>query len=208
MSHKLIVAPLAVVALSLTGCFLGIGTKGPQNGAVVTGKPLAVVDDVKVWTTEYQEKVGTTVHHDAGGNAIGTSDTYATRTQVHSKNVWYPVQGSEQISDEDFFRIAGDDEARDETRRLKSRAKRRLRIGQAALGVGIVASVAAYFVPGTTPKLALSLGGLGGSIGGYFVIRGAVEQLEPDHHAVPRSRAEVAAERYNRQLGVGVGGTF
>jgi hypothetical protein len=203
-----------LLSVALAGCLLGPKHDGPANGAIATGRPVAVVDDVKVWTTEYQEKVGEAVHRDLGGNVSGASDVYATRTQVHSKPVWYPVQGAEQISDEDFFRIVGDHEAHEATRSMRSRGRLKLRIGQTALVAGAAASISSLFLSSTSLKIGLSLGGLTGVLGGFYLARSGAGQLEADHHAVPRSRAEVAADRYNARLGtqpaltVGYGGSF
>ena len=53
--------------------------QGPKSGAVASGAPLAVVDDVKVWTTQEKEKVGETEYTDEAGHVIGKS---ASRCQT------------------------------------------------------------------------------------------------------------------------------
>ena len=211
---------VVLVVVSLTGCLFGPKHPAPASGAVATGKPMAIVDDVKVWTTQQQENVGQDVHRDSSGNVTGVTDVYATTTKVHSKKIWYPVQGTEQISDEDFFRIVGDVGAREETRRLKARARTKLRVGHTVLAGGVVASFLGVFalrgviIDSTTAGIGLSLGGLAAALGGFYIARSGADQLEADYHAVPRSRAELAADRYNQRLppspgaSVSIGGQF
>ena len=110
MMKTLSLSSLALAAVS-TGCLLP--KDGPRGGAVASGAPLAVVDDVKVWTTTSKEKVAETEYTDSDGRAIGRSATYQDKTTVHTAKIWYPVQGTEQLSDEDFFRIAGDQRSLD-----------------------------------------------------------------------------------------------
>jgi hypothetical protein len=200
-------APALVSSLLLAGCFAVPEAKSPATGAVATGEPLAVVDDVKVWTTSYQEKVGETVHKDAAGRTIGTSDSYEERTQVHTKHVWYPVQGSEQLSDEDFFRIAGEEAAYGETLDMRARAKRWNRRGKITMIVGGVGMIAGIFVPHTTGRTLLLTGGGLVLSGGWSMSYWGARQMSPEHHAVDRSIAERAARQYNQQLGTGVSAT-
>src|SRR5215471_17601133 len=98
---------LALSSLALGACILP-NHNTPKSGAVPTGEPLAIVDDVKVWTETHKEKVGETEYKDADGNVVGTGTTYADKTETHAMKIWYPVQGAEQLSDEDFFRISGE----------------------------------------------------------------------------------------------------
>lgn len=195
---------LSAAAL-LGGCFVLPDARSPATGAVATGAPLAVVDDVKVWTTTYQEKVGETVYRDARGNTVGTADTYAERTRVHSMKVWYPVQGGEQLADEDFFRIAGDQAALDETLRLRERGKTWNTRGKITMGVGVVGFVAGLFVPNPVGRTVLMTGGSLAVSGGWYMAYWGAKQMSPETHAVDRSIAERAAHSYNQNLGtVGV----
>src|ERR1051325_9045380 len=89
----------------------------PPLGVRATGAPLAVVDDVKVWVQ--RDKVGEVRVEDEAGNRLARADVYAN--QVHEKPVWYLVQGREQLADEDFFRIAGDQRSLDATREWRAR---------------------------------------------------------------------------------------
>ena len=109
MSRTLAFVPVAVLAALATGCLMP--KQGPARGAVASGEPLAVVDDLKVWTTTYKEKVAEAEYKNADGTSAGTAAIYENRTQVNTAAIWYPVQGSEQLDDADFFRIAGDEDA-------------------------------------------------------------------------------------------------
>lgn len=207
--RSVLVLSLSVAALG--GCFILPDAKAPATGAVATGAPLSVVDDVKVWTTTHQEKVGETVYKDSRGNTVGTADTYAERTQVHSMKVWYPVQGAEQLSDEDFFRIAGDQRALDETLRMRERARTWNKRGKITMAAGVVGFVAGLFVPHPIGRSVLITGGGLAVSGGWYMAYWGAKQMQPENHAVDRSIAERAAHGYNQNLdtvGVSVGKPF
>lgn len=199
---------------ALGGCFVLPDAKSPATGAVATGEPLNIVDDVKVWTTTHKEKVGETVYKDNSGNTIGTADTYQEKTQVHSMQVWYPVQGGAQLADEDFFRIAGDQAALGETEKMRLKAKKWNRRGKYMIVGGAVGLVAGYFVPNTIGRTLLITGGSLTMSSGWGLAYWGARQMAPEHHAVDRSIAERAARSYNQQLagqtahGVSLGRSF
>ena len=194
---------LAVAAVSLTGCLMP--KSGPRSGAVPTGEPLAVVDDVKVWTTTYNEKVGEAEYRDGSGNKIGSASIYEERTQVHTAPIWYPVQGRGQLSDEDFFRIAGDEQSLSETLELRETGRKWRKRGMITLGVGVVGLLGSYFVPNPYARLGLSLGSTAAFLGGYYMTYWGAHQLNPETHAVDRSVADRAAIQYNARLSGGGG---
>ena len=192
---------LVLLVPTLAGCFAFPSAKSPKTGAVATGEPLAVVDDVKVWTTTEKEKVGETVHKDSSGNTIGTSDTYQEKTKVHSMKVWYPVQGNAQLPDEDFFRIAGDQQALDETLEMRENGKKWNRRGKITMIAGGVGFIAGLFVPHTLGRTLLMTGGGLAVSGGWYMSYWGAKQMDPEQHAVDRSIAERAARQYNERLG-------
>ena len=195
---------LVAASISLTGCLMP--KSGPSAGAAVpTGEPLAVVDDVKVWTTTYQEKVAEAEYRDSAGNKIGTASVYEDRTQVHTAPIWYPVQGKAQLADEDFFKIAGDQASYDETMKMRESGRKWRKRGMITLGASIVGLIGSYFVPNPTGRLALTLGSTLGFGAGYYMTYWGAHQLNPETHAVDRSVASRAATQYNQQLGT-VGG--
>jgi hypothetical protein len=199
-----LVVSIALSSTALTGCLMP-KAGAPHTGAVATGAPLAVVDDVKVWTTTQKEKVATTEYKDSDGNSIGTADVYADKTEVHSMKIWYPVQGTEQLADEDFFRIAGDQAALDATLELRASGARWHTRGLYALGGGVAASIVSLFLPGGTPRTLLATGGTLTALGGYYASWYGARMMDPETHAVDRSLADKAAHDYNQGLGKSVG---
>jgi hypothetical protein len=186
----------------MTGCLPG--PAGPRPGAVPTGERLAVVDDVRTWTTTYQEKTGETEYKNASGDTVGTAEHYRERTQLHAKKIWYPVQGRQQINDEDFFRFTGNQRALQATEEMHAQGRMYAALGVGGMVVGIAAMVAARFVGSSGAQLGLYTGGgLLGTAGAYGFWHGWSLQ-SPDSHAVDRSIGEVDAARYNDNLRRGV----
>jgi len=196
-------ALVLVATFAASGCLMP--KSGPRAGAAVpTGEQLAVVDDVKVWTTTYKEKVAEAEYRDAAGNKVGTAAVYEDRTQVHTTPIWYPVQGRSQLADEDFFRIAGDQPSLDETLAMRENGRKWRTRGMITLGVSIAGLLGSYFVPNPTARVALSLGATVGFCGGYYMTYWGAHQLNPETHAVDRSVADRAAVQYNQKVGGGV----
>jgi len=199
-------ASLVIMAFSAAifgGCLLP--AKGPKSGVVASGHPLAVVDDVKVWTTTQKEQVGETEYKDAQGNVIGTGTSYEDKTTVHSAKIWYPVQGTEQLADEDFFKIAGDQKALEETLELRASGKKWNRRGMYTMAGGVVGMIVGYFVPQQTVRTVLVVGSGLTVGGGYYMSMWGARQMNPETHAVDRSVADRAATQYNQGLGQAVG---
>jgi hypothetical protein len=200
----------ATLAATLGGCFILPEAKPPKTGAVATGEPLAVVDDVKTWTTTSKEKVGESVVKDSSGNTIGTVDNYQEKTQVHSMKVWYPFQGPQQLSDEDFFKIAEDQKAIDETAKLREHGQKLNRNGKYTMLGGAAGLIAGFVIMEAAPSAAIAGeileigGGLALSGGWYLAYHGAA-LMQPETHAVDRSQAERDAQQYNSAHTVGLG---
>lgn len=185
----------------LVGCLPG--PSGPRPGARPTGEQLAIVDDVKQWTTAYREKTGETDVKNANGDTIYTEEHFADRTQLHEKQIWYGVQGRSQLNDEDLFSMTGDRDSLTATRDMRSRGRTYAALGTTGMLVGIGAMIAAKVFATDTLQIGLYCGGLAiGGVGAYGFVRGW-EMQSPDNHAVERSIAEDDAKRYNRQVGRG-----
>jgi hypothetical protein len=207
---------LVSLTAALGGCFVLPDAKTPKTGAVATGEPLAVVDDVKTWTTTSKEKVGESVVKDSDGNTLGTVDNYQEKTQVHSMKVWYPFQGQQQLSDEDFFNIAKDQQAIDETAKLRADGKRWNRNGKYTMVGGAVGLIAGLIVMEAAPSVAivgdlLTVGGGLALSGGWYMAYHGAQMMEPEVHAVDRSEAERDAMQYNQNahtVGLGVAKHF
>ena len=189
--------------VSATGCMLP--AQSPKSGVVASGEQLAVVDDVKVWTTTSKEKVAETEYKDSDGNTIATGAVYQNKTQVHTMPIWYPVQGVQQLADEDFFSIAGDKPALDETLAMREDGKKWNHRGIGLMiGGGVVAIVGALIGNSTATPIMEIAGGLTVS-GGYAAAAYGAKEMNPETHAVDRSMAERDALKYNQQLGHTVG---
>lgn len=200
---------LVLVVAALPACMIFPDAQRPKMAAVPTGEPVAVVDDVKVWTTTSKEKVGETVYKDSSGQTYATADRYEDKTEVHSMKIWYPVQGTSQLSDEEFFKITGDKPALDETMALRDSGKKWNTRGKITLGLGAVGFIASWFVPNPIGRTALMAGGGLAMSGGWYMMYWGAKQMDPESHAVDRSIAERAARNYNQQLvGVSVNKSF
>jgi hypothetical protein len=189
----------------LGGCFVLPDAKSPKTGAVASGEPLAVVDDVKVWTTTSKEKTGESVVKDANGNTLGTVENYQDKTTVHSMKVWYGFQGNEQLADEDFFRIAQDQKAVDETEKARANAIKWNTRGKYVMGGGLVGFVGGLVLTYAAPSTGIAgpLLELGGGLalsGGWAMAYWGARQMQPEVHAVDRSLAERDAVQYNQNL--------
>jgi hypothetical protein len=205
MSRALVLASL-VLALASAAC---VSYAPPHTGAVATGQPLAVVDDVRVWTTTTHDKVAETEYKDETGRTVATGAVYQDHTHVHQKQIWYPVQGPQQLSDEDFFKIANDQNSLDATLRMRDEGRAANRKGKILLGVGLGATIASYILGAATKNYTVEyvglLGGLAASTGGWYWAYKGAALLDPDAHAVDRSQAERDAQGYNQHLGHSVG---
>jgi hypothetical protein len=196
-------ASLAITSAALGGCLMA--PEGPHRGAVATGDQLAVVDDIKVWTTTTKEKVGETEYKDADGHTVGTGTVYADKTQVHTAKIWYPVQGRQQLADEDFFRIAGDQSSLDATLKMRADGKTWNHRGIGTIAGGAIGMVVGFFIPNAPVKTLLeTVGGLAVA-GGYYMSWYGAHEENPETHAVDRSLADRAATDYNSQIGHSVG---
>jgi len=194
-----------IATLAVTGCFIMPDAQSPKTGAVATGDPLAVVDDLKVWTTTSKEKVAETTYTDSEGHEIGKGTTYADKTEVHTAKVWYLVQGPERIDDEDFFRIAGDNDSLQRTQEMRENAKKWNTRGKYTMIGGAVAVVAGIFIPQPLVRTLLMSGGGLAVSGGWYMSYWGSQQFEPEVHAVDRSVADRAAKNYDQNLGPSAG---
>ncbi len=196
-----------VVAVACGGCLLIPDAKPPRTGTRRTGEPLRIVDDVKVWNTVSRDKVGELRYEDENGDSLGRSDLYANQRHTHVKFVWFPVQGYEVVPDEDFFRIAGDRDALARTLKRRDKLQTWNFRGRVMLASGIAAVVLASLVgPDESPATILTVvGGAAVAATGWYLCYWSHDQMLPENHAVDRSIAVEAAERYNAQHGRKVG---
>jgi len=191
------------LCISSTGCLMA--AQAPKSGVVASGEQLAVVDDIKTWTTTHKEKVGETEYKDSDGNVIATGTTYADKTETHQMKIWYPVQGAQQLADEDFFGIAGDKEAQDQTLAMRADGEKWNHRGIGIMVGGAVVAIAGYLIGNSTASPIMEIGGGLTVTGGYAAAAYGAREMNPETHAVDRSMAERDANKYNQQLGHTVG---
>jgi hypothetical protein len=133
-STRSIAPVLAMAALSM-GC-----ASLPKTGAQDSGQALYV--DVTSENVQYVAKVktGDVVHKDASGNVIGTSEAYEDKMMSYNITRWAAFQGEDKLDDEDFFRIAGDNQAADQIHNYRAAGVSMNRIGwiMAAVGGGVI----------------------------------------------------------------------
>jgi hypothetical protein len=201
-----------VVAAIASGC---TQPAYPVTHAGPTGERVAVVDDVVRWITTERVQVGQTDIKDATtGETVATASIYEDRTHEHAANIWYPVQGSYRLADEDFFQITGDPAARDATERLRTRGRRWKYAGVVSVIVGVAAVTASAWLPDASALVRTSMAGAAAvaiPFGTYALYEGD-QLLNPDTHAVDRATAAADAARYDARIGhpigVGFGGSF
>jgi len=194
--------PAITLLATLAGCLPA--PAGPRPGAIPTGEQLRIVDDLKTWKTEYEKEVGKRVYKDENGNVVGSSSQIVVGEETHSKKIWYPVQGAQQINDEDLFKITNDEASLTATRDMHERGRTYAVVGTVGMVVGIAAMIAGKFV-GDGGSLSIGLysgGAIVGAAGGYGFYYGW-ELQSPDTHAVDRSIANTDARNYNSGLGRG-----
>jgi hypothetical protein len=131
MQKSMVLSCLATLVGS--GC---ISAARPPMVATATGERLEVVDDVVKWTTQEKVQVGEVEFTDDKGKSEGKAKVYENQQKQHSVNIWYPVQGTQALSDEEFFQIAGDTSALDRTLKLRSEGEQRQTTGHYLIGGG------------------------------------------------------------------------
>jgi hypothetical protein len=200
-------ALLGLLPIFATGCMLWPGASTPTLGAKATGEPLLIVDDVKVETKVTRDKVGELRVEDDAGQTVARGDLYANQRHTTAQLVWFPVQGSEVIPDEDFFRIAGDPAAVERSRARRERLQSWNRRGKIIALAGVAGVIGGIFVPNPAKTL-LVLGGGAAFATGWYVSFWSHQQVKPEHHAVEREEAVMAAQRYNKTLGISASRSF
>lgn len=189
-------AALAVV-IACGGCATEIAA-----GRASTGQPLVVRTRGKdvSWTTT--DKVGEVRYGNGTGGADGTASVYATREHHATILKWRGFQGDHELADEDFFRIAGDGAAARASHGYRLTGHILVWTGGGVLAAGVATAV--YGLAAHQDKL-LGGGSLLSLLAGTAMFYGFAF-LNPQNHAVPMSRAERAARRYDERLRRRAGG--
>jgi len=178
--------------LVLVGCI-----SNPATGVAASGEMLKVQYSSGTGTYVSNDVVSTTVHKDSDGNEVGSSDTYQEREHQFQWQDWKYFQGREELDEQDFYRIAGDQEAADKIEKHRASASKKMRIGVPIAVAGLVASIALTVIGTSTDKPSLTtIGYLGGStatsVGGLVWYWGAADMKKA--HLLPQSRADKNAD--------------
>ncbi|MBP9088115.1 MAG: hypothetical protein KBG15_18480 [Kofleriaceae bacterium] len=201
---------VGLVGLSCTSaCMMA---SRPAMVAKPTGEALVIVDDVVKWTTQEKVEVASVEYTDKNGGSAGKAKLYENREKVHAVNIWYPVQGRQQLSDEEFFQIAGDQDNLNRTLKLRSDGEKQQQQGQYVMMGGAAVAVAGLvlrYAAGVNAGYYLAMAGGLGVTGGYYYSMLGARMMSKDTHAVERADADRAAQQYNSKLGqVGYSGKF
>jgi hypothetical protein len=204
----------AAPVLAGAGLFLGGCVHMPVTGVKANGEPLTV--DVQTEEHSYvgQKRVGETVHRDATGRVVGTSETYEDQLVKYNVTYWQVFQGQDKIDDQDFFRIAGDNQAADQIANSRSSGLAVNRVGMVLLGVGVAALGAGLVLSATQtekdefnndvaptwPRYVAGGGLITGLIGGTLMWYGAAS-VAREHPINDPGRAKRDADKYNGTLG-------
>ncbi|HEU0033925.1 MAG TPA: hypothetical protein VFQ53_25025 [Kofleriaceae bacterium] len=182
---------LATLAL-VTGCL-----KNPATGVPGTGAPLRVQYSTGTGTYVSNDVVSSTVHKDADGNEVGTSETYEEREHSFKWNDWKYFQGPDELDEQDYYRIAGDTQAADQVDKIRAGAARKMKVGAVIAAASVVAGIAAAVAlnsgdssAGTTVGYTL---GTMGATGGMLVWYWGANDMKKPHH-LPMSRADRNAD--------------
>jgi hypothetical protein len=189
---------LGLGAAGLLGC-----AANPATGVRASGEPLGLKIKTEAFSYTQQEKVGTVEYRTATGAPDGSADIYKKRT-VHGVDLqWRPTQGTTIIDDQDFFRIAGDEEAERQTREQRDYARLINRVGYGLVigGVGVM-GFAGQMMPDASSKTRATVGGLGllGTITGALFVYYGIFHNRSENHVMELERARLASDRYNETL--------
>jgi len=192
---------LAACVLVLAGAISGCATN-PATGRHATGQPLGLQTEAEHFAYNQQQKVGEVQYRDAAGRSAGSANVYETKRISGTVLHWRPTQGGTVIDDQDFFRIAGDDNAAADIEDHRRQGVAMNRVGWAlmAIGAGGIGATSAFM--DETQGVGRNLAGasaLSLIIGGLWAYAG-YHRMKPESHLFEIGRARVAARRYNDTL--------
>ena len=194
---------IVVAALALSAC-----ATNPAQHVPATGAALAVDVRDELYTYTATEQVGQVEHRDSAGNLVGTSTMTQDVQRTGVARTVTLLQGGAPVDEQDFYAIAGDEDARGQIEgeralgeALQIGGLTTLGVGGAALLVGMLPTyLGAAGDGGAIPIVAgsvLMTGGLlAASAGGlaYYYGNGLVA---PGRLVFDEARAARAADAYN-----------
>lgn len=205
-----LVLAVALVPFALLAC-----ATTPARHIPASGDPLAVDVRDQSYTYTTKEKVGEVEHKDETGRTVGTSTVTQDVSRVGSYTVWSFRQGEVPLDEQDFFAIAGDEEARKQIQDGRSFGEVLQTGGIGAIGVGAAIGVGGLAgslllqngaqPPGISPFYYVSaVGFLTAGVGGYAYYWG-LGDLSAEKRWHTAERAQQAAGLYNQRLGASAG---
>jgi len=188
---------LVTICSVATTIALGACVPNPATDVAASGETLRVQYSTGTGTYVSNDVVSTTVHKDADGNEVGSSDTYQPTEHAYQWSDWKYFQGREELDEQDFYRIAGDQEAADKVAGIRAGAAKKMKYGAVIATAGIVAGLAfAGFGQSRDNASFNTLGYTLGSVastGGLLVWYWGSNQMNKKHH-LPSSRADQNAD--------------
>ena len=189
---RLVTICSVATTIALAGC-----VPNPATDVAASGETLKVQYSSGTGSYVSNDVVSTTVHKDADGKEVGSSDTYQPVEHSYQWNDWKYFQGREELDEQDFYRIAGDQEAADKIAGIRASASKKMKVGATVAAAGIVAGLVFAGLGQSRDNasfntLGYSLGTAVGT-GGLLVWYWGSNEMKKPHH-LPSSRADQNAD--------------
>jgi hypothetical protein len=172
----------------LGGCVI---SSNPAKGTAPTGAPLLVKSESGTGTYTSNDVVSTETVKDNAGNEIGTIEHREDREHSYDWHVFSLHQGADKLDEQDFYRIAGDQESESKVKSVRTKAIGRQRlgrwiaIGSLVLGAGMLAGGIAMDMPGIAglSLVPLVMGTMTGGMVWMYGYKGMEGQIIPEARA-------------------------
>ncbi len=181
-----------ICAALLAGC-----AANPATGVATNGHPLRVRYSSGTGSYVSDDVVGTDVHRDSSGNEIGSTDHVQAVEHSYQWHDWKYFQGPDVLDEQDFYRIAGDQQAADSVAKIRAGATSKMKVGMPIAVIGYAAMLVLGSIGTSNKNPTLSTigyvgGGTLGSVGGLVWYWGKADMAK--RHHLPMSRADQNAD--------------
>jgi hypothetical protein len=183
--------PARLASIVLASC-LAACAANPATGVAASGRPLRVQYSTGTGTYVSQDQTGVDVETSSSGNEKVTEHYTAVEHTFQWNDLKY-FQGRQELDEQDYFRIAGDDAAVRQIRDTRSSASLKMKIGAPLMVIGLAAGLVLGSVGNPSQKAIGSLGGTLVGGGGALVFYWGHKEMTNRHH-LPGSRAEELAD--------------
>jgi hypothetical protein len=182
------IAALALAAMM--GCATNPATGVQSNGAQLRIKSLSGTGS---FTT--QEAGAEHEHYDANGNYTGKSVDLVNVEHSYEWNAWDYYQGNTALDEQDYYRIAGDNETTKDIEHRRARAAHDMKVGMPIAIAGLAVSMVLSGIAATEHSVPLYYGSvvpaLIGLYGAYRYKEG--HDVMTNHHLYDFDHASVQA---------------